>query len=70
MARPPAPPNTAQYKIRFDNALREQVDIAAERNRTSRNQEIVSRLENSFRNDPLVRLTNEIKKLVRLHGGG
>src|SRR4051812_16744944 len=52
MARKPT--DTVQLKLRFPEALRRQLERAGKANDCSMNAEIISRLERSFHNDPVV----------------
>jgi hypothetical protein len=49
--------------------LAQRVDAAAEQNRVSRNAEIITRLEESFRRDPIIGVAADVKRLVKLQGG-
>ena len=71
MPRTPWPSAEAlQCKIRVKDDLQRRVDIAAKQNGVSRNMEIVARLERSFDRDPIIGLQADVKRLLKLHGGG
>ncbi|MDA9424033.1 Arc family DNA-binding protein [Bradyrhizobium sp. CCBAU 53380] len=50
---PRKPSDIVQYKLRIRESLRRKIEKAAEKNRTSANQEMVSRLEASFDQEEL-----------------
>jgi hypothetical protein len=63
---PPTPETARQCKVRLKAALEQRLDAAAKQNKTSRNVEIVRRLELSFTRDPVIGLVADVKRLLAL----
>jgi hypothetical protein len=59
-----------QWKLRLRDELHQKLDAAAKQNRVSRNEEAVSRLARSFDRDPVISIQADVKRLLKLHGGG
>lgn len=64
-----------QYKLRWNEELRDKVMVSAKENNRSINQEIISRLEQSFTDkniaeEEVVALTSQVRQLLnRIEGG-
>lgn len=64
-----------QYKLRWNEELRDKVMISAKENNRSINQEIIARLEQSFTDkniaeEEVVALTSQVRQLLnRIEGG-
>lgn len=64
-----------QYKLRWNEELRDKVMVSAKENNRSINQEIIARLEQSFTDkniaeEEVVALTSQVRQLLnRIEGG-